>query len=363
MTITIENGGILTTVQDEGRFGFEQFGVSSSGPMDFKSMHMGNILVGNDMGESCLEITIMGPAIRFDSHEVVAVTGGDCTPTLNKRQINMYQAFYVGPGDLLQLGVVKNGARSYLCVSGGIKVPLIMNSKSTQVGKNFGGFEGRKLKKGDVLELEKEVHDLPDMGKRCLAPYCFPQTEHEIRVIMGPQDDRFTPEGIETFLNSVYKVGAESDRQGYRLEGPLIKHKTDGNIISDGTVNGSIQVPSDGRPIVLLAEHQTVGGYTKIATVITTDLPVLGQCKVGDSIRFRAVSFGEAVKAYRDYYRELETLNKKLNRSTGYTPGMKDINPNPKPKSTLSLEYKPIKNYRILIGDQIYQVQIQKMED
>lgn len=342
MGMKIEDGGILTSIQDGGRFGFEQFGVSPSGPMDARSMHIGNILVENDMNESCLETTIMGPTIQFDGPAVVAVTGGDCGPTLNGKQVSMYRAFQVKAGDVLKLGMVKNGCRSYLAVAGGIKVPVLMNSKCTMVGKNFGGYEGRKLQKGDELELEKSIFTLPNMQARYTTPDSYASKEHLLRVIMGPQDDMFTDKGINSFLNGSYKVGQEFDRQGYRLEGPIIEHKIDGNIISDGIVTGSIQVPTAGQPIVMLAEHQTVGGYTKIATVITTDLPLIGQCKAGDVIRFQAVTVEEAENLYVAYHRELEALKQKV-----HTP----------------VKYKPARNLTISFGGKSFQVQVEEREE
>lgn len=342
MGMIIEDGGILTSIQDGGRFGFEQFGVSPSGPMDMRSMQIGNILVDNDINESCLETTIMGPTIRFDGPAVLAVTGADCGPLLNGKPVNMYRAFSVKAGDILKLGMVKNGCHSYLAVAGGIKVPVLMNSKCTMVGKHFGGYEGRKLQKGDVLELEKKISVLPNMQVRFTTADTYTAKEHRLRVIMGPQDDMFTEEGIRSFLNGTYKVGQEFDRQGYRLEGPVIQHKVDGNIISDGIVTGSIQVPTAGQPIVMLAEHQTVGGYTKIATVITTDLPIIGQCKAGDAIRFQAVTVEEAEKLYTAYHKELEALKQKVH---------------------IPVKYKPARNLIISFGGKSFQVQVEERED
>lgn len=342
MGMKIEDGGILTSIQDGGRFGFEQFGVSPSGPMDERSMHIGNILVDNPIGESCLETTVMGPTIRFEESAVLAVTGADCSPTVNGKAVPMYRAFSVKAGDVVKLGMVKAGCRSYLAIAGGIKVPVLMNSKCTMVGKNFGGYEGRKLQKGDVLELEKHLSVLPNMPARFTTANTYTAKEHLLRVIMGPQDDMFTEKGIESFLTGSYKVGQEFDRQGYRLEGPVIEHQVDGNIISDGIVTGSIQVPTAGQPIIMLAEHQTVGGYTKIATVISVDLPVIGQCKAGDVIRFQAVSVEEAEKLYTAYYEELEALKQKVK-----TP----------------VSYKPTRNLTISFGGKSFQVQVQEREE
>ncbi len=342
MGMRIENGGILTTVQDGGRFGYEQFGVSPSGPMDMRAMNMANILVGNPMNESCLEMTILGPQIRFTSSAVIALTGADMKPTINGRTVSMYRAVAVQSGDVLKLGTVQNGCRTYLAAAGGLDIPELMGSKCTMVGKGFGGYEGRKLQKDDEIGFVKHVSMLPNMQARCTYPDKYQTKEHVLRVIMGPQDDMFTEKGMNSFLGGAYKVGQEFDRMGYRLEGPVIEHKEDGNIISDGVVTGSIQVPTSGRPIVMLAERQTIGGYTKIATVITVDLPVIGQCKAGDVIRFRAVTVDEAQKLYEAYYREMEALQRKM--------------------ETLSACLPP-RNFTVTIGERVYQVQVEEREE
>lgn len=342
MGMKIEDSGILTTVQDGGRFGYEQFGVSPSGPMDAKAMHIGNILVDNEIGEACLETTIMGPTIRFDDFSVIALTGGDCSPTLNGKPVSMYRAISVKAGDVLKMGMVNKGCRSYLTVAGGINVPVLMNSKCTMVGKNFGGYDGRKLKAGDSLALTAPKKTLPNMAARLAFPDKVSGPRHTLRVIMGPQDDMFTEQGLQTFLSSDYKVGQAFDRQGYRLEGPIIEHKVDGNIISDGIVTGSIQVPTDGHPIVMLAEHQTVGGYTKIATVISVDLPIIGQCKAGDVISFEKIAIEDAEKLYLDYYRQLDALRQKIK-----TP----------------VRYKPARNLTLTVDGKAWQVTIEEQEE
>lgn len=315
MGMCIEDGGILTTVQDGGRYGYEQYGVSPSGPMDAHSFHIANILVGNDREEACLEMTVMGATIRFTESAVIALTGADMKPQINGNPVCMYQAVAVAAGDVLRMGFVQGGCRSYLAVAGGMDIPILMNSKSTMAGKGFGGYKGRKLAAGDEIPLVKSVSSLPRMEMRRIRQETFRSGEHELRVIMGPQDDRFTAAGLQSFLTGVYRVGQEFDRMGYRLEGPVIEHKTDGNIISDGVVTGSVQVPTAGLPIVMTAERQTVGGYTKIATVITVDLPVIGQCKSGDAIRFREITVEEAQQLYVGEEKFLAALEEQMNTS------------------------------------------------
>lgn len=342
MKIEIENGGILTTIQDGGRFGYEQFGVSPGGPMDYHAMQIANLLVDNNKTETCLEMTIMGPTLRFRSSAVIAITGADMKAMLNDKPVSRYRAVMVCAGDILRFGMAEEGCRTYLAVAGGFLIPEVMGSKGTMVAHGFGGYQGRKLAKGDALILAKKVESLPNMPSRWTTIDRYHREEKILRVIMGPQDDRFSEKGIQSFLKGTYEVTSEFDRMGYRLKGPVIEHKEDGNIISDGIVTGSIQVPTDGQPIVMLSEHQTIGGYTKIATIITIDLPVIGQCKAKDKIRFQKVSLEEAHRLYRAYEAEVQALIQKIK-----TP----------------VTYLPPKYYTITIHKKTYQVQVEERKD
>lgn len=252
MGFVTENPGVLTTIQDEGRYGYEQFGMSPAGPMDGTAFRTANLLVGNPEGESALEATVLGPTLRFDQDNVVAVTGADMAPVLNGRPCPMYQAVAVKAGDRLALGAAKTGCRAYIAFAGGLDVPQVMGSRATALQNKVGGFRGRKLAKGDSLGFRAPNPALPLPRT---APVPTPAgKEVAIRVILGPQDDAFTEEGVKTFLSRPYAVSKDFDRMGCRLEGPVIRHKTDGNIISDGMVTGAIQVPTSGQPIIMLAE-------------------------------------------------------------------------------------------------------------
>ena len=209
--------------------------------------------------------------------------------------------------DVLTCGFAKTGCRAYMCVSGGFDVPQIMGSRSTSLKFKLGGLEGRKLQAGDVLPFRRAMLSIPRMAKRVLTPETWDEIV-TLRVILGPQDDRFTPKGIETFLSSVYTLTPESDRMGSRMDGPVIEHREGADIISDGIVFGSVQVPSGGKPIVLMADRQTTGGYTKIATVISVDLPLLAQRKPGQAVRFAAVTSREAEKLYNAQQRFYQRL-------------------------------------------------------
>lgn len=286
MSITVLNPGLLTTVQDQGRVGYQQFGVSVSGVMDPRSAALANILAGNDQGEAVLECTMMGPQLQFDKATVIAITGGDLGPTLDGKPVPNCQAVAVKAGQVLKFAGPKAGCRAFVAFAGGLDIPVTMGSRSTYMKAKIGGFQGRKLEKGDVIGFRAPVETLKRMEDRTLRPEFAPKPVYTLRVVMGPQDDYFTDAGIDTFLSETYTVTPEFDRMGCRLDGPVIAHKEGGDIISDGIAFGAIQVPSAGTPIIMLGDRQTTGGYTKIAAVITADFRVLAQLKAGDKVRF-----------------------------------------------------------------------------
>ena len=286
MSITVLNPGLLTTVQDQGRIGYQQFGVSVSGVMDPRSAALANILAGNDQGEAVLECTMMGPQLQFDKATVIAITGGDLGPTLDGKPVPGYQAVAVKAGQVLKFAGPKAGCRAFIAFAGGLDIPVTMGSRSTYMKAKIGGFQGRKLEKGDVIGFRAPVETLKRMEDRTLRPEFAPKPVYTLRVVMGPQDDYFTDAGIATFLKETYTVTPEFDRMGCRLDGPVIAHKEGGDIISDGIAFGAIQVPSAGTPIIMLGDRQTTGGYTKIAAVITADFRILAQLKAGDKVQF-----------------------------------------------------------------------------
>lgn len=318
MGMIVENPGIYTTIQDEGRFGYEQFGVSPAGPMDKRAFHIANLLVENERDEAELEMTILGAELRFDSPAVIAITGADMEPLLNGQPVSMYRAVRINPGDVLRMQGVRSGCHTYLAVAGGLAVPKLMGSRSTLVKNGIGGVDGRTLKKGDCITFEQEIPAIANQAAHWIPTEKKPVGSVRVRVIMGPQDSCFTEKGKRDFLSGVYRVTVESDRMGYRLEGTALEHVTDGNIISDGIVMGSIQVPTTGQPIIMMADCQSIGGYTKIATVISIDLPLIGQCKPGDAIQFEAVDIREAHRLYAEYEAELQNLRDRLRAPVQY---------------------------------------------
>jgi antagonist of KipI len=344
--IIVEKSGALTTIQDAGRFGFERFGVSPSGPMDNRSFTLANLLVGNPRQAAALEMTIIGPALRFTEPAVIAFTGANMAPTLDGKPLPLYTAAAVPAGSVLRTGFAPDGCRSYLAVAGGFDVPEVMGSRATSIQNKIGGLKGRKLQNGDELKTRTPSLPLEKLaGKTLPQEHFWKERPAVLRVLLGPQEDEFTQGGVATFLNSVYQVGSDSNRMGYRLQGPVIEHRGDGNIISDGIVTGSVQVPTAGLPIVMLAERQTVGGYPKIATVISVDLPKIGQCRPGDQVRFQKVELEEAQKLYQAYQNELNQLEKQLQQ------------PASRPATCPGV---PVHAYSIRVGETLYQVTVQE---
>ena len=300
-TIKILDAGLLTTVQDLGRYGFQRYGVSASGVMDEYSAKIANKLVGNKVGEAVLETTLKGVQIEFLQNTAVAITGGNCDVTLNGAKIELWQSYLVNRGDILKMGICRSGLRNYLAFAGGIDVPIIMTSKSTNLKAKVGGFNGRKLMTGDILSVGVGSLEAPlTLNKHYIPTY---SKDIKIGVILGQQDDHFTEAGIKTFLNETYTVTQESDRMGIRLSsvsGATIEHKNGADIISDGITFGAIQVPGSGQPIVMMADRQTTGGYTKIGNVISSDLAKLAQATPGTKVKFVEYTLEQAVQAIKN---------------------------------------------------------------
>lgn len=309
-TMTVRSSGPLSTVQDAGRFGYMSTGFSPGGAMDSYSMRIANLLVGNRPEEGVIEMTMMGMTVTFDGDAVLALTGADMQPFLNEEEetLPMYTAFQVHKGDVLKMGTAMSGMRSYLAVSGGFKLPFVMGSLSTNLKCGLGGFEGRKLKAGDVLPL-RETITLPLVGSRKTQPENNYRRDITVRVVLGPQDDYFTDKGIETFLGTAYTVSGQSDRMGVRLEGAKIENKNGVDIISDGIATGAVQIPASGTPIIMMADRQTTGGYAKIATVISADLKKMAQAAPGTTVRFEAVTEKEAVRLKKQEENRLRQLS------------------------------------------------------
>ena len=298
MGIRVLKAGMLTTVQDLGRNGYQSQGFSVAGVMDVRSFKIANLLLDNPENEAVLEFTLIGPTLQFTSDTIIALTGGDFQPTVNGEPAPMYTALYMKRGDILKFGSARTGSRGYIAFSSYLDIPVVMGSRCTNLKSKIGGYKGRKLKDEDYIGFRIKRRYLPYFLSRKLDLDEFDEEEVTLRVVMGPQDDMFTKQGIHTLLSETYTVTSDFDRMGCRLEGPFIASKNGSDIISDGIAFGSIQVPAHGKPIVLLADRQTTGGYAKIATVASVDIPKLVQRKTDHKIRFQAITVEEAQKLY-----------------------------------------------------------------
>jgi len=295
--------GLLTTVQDLGREGFGPMGVSPSGAADPISLRLGNRLVGNDDATAALEMTWVGGAFLFPQGAVVALTGSDFAATLDGVPVELWTSLKISPNQTLRLGQTRSGARCYLCVQGGIAVQSFLGSASTHILSALGGIEGRKLRKGDVLD----IGDAPEMfQKRKLAEHAKERLAPRkvLRVTPGPQSGWFPQSSLHLFYRSRYRVTEEANRMGLRLEGELIPANFHEEMITEGVSLGAIQVPDGGPPIILFVEQQTTGGYPKIANVISVDLPSIGQLLPRDEIQFELVGWESA----RHMLRQQEAL-------------------------------------------------------
>jgi biotin-dependent carboxylase-like uncharacterized protein len=311
VALEVLDGGLLTTVQDLGRHGYERFGVPVAGVMDPLALRAANGLVGNLPGAAALEITIAGPRLRAAEKCLIAGAGADLGLQVNGWDLPPWMAVFVRQGWEIAFAGRKTGCRAVLAVAGGIDIEPVMGSRATYLSGGFGGLKGRALQRGDTIPVGPVPFHLPERSGRTFPRGHIPSygDAPEIRVVLGPQDDYFTEEGIAAFLSSEYEVSPASDRMGCRLQGPQIAHKDETGIISDGIPFGAVQVPPDGQPIVMMADRQTTGGYPKIATVISADIPLLAQCLPGESsVRFRAVSVEEAQASYRETMAALNSM-------------------------------------------------------
>ena len=299
-TLKVIQPGMLSTIQDIGRYGYQRYGMPTAGAMDTFALRAANALVGNDDNAACIEATVLGPRIEILSDTMIAITGANVSPRMDSEPIPMWQSVAASKGSRLEFRSPKDGMRGYLAVTGGIDVPEVMGSRATYMKAAIGGVEGRPLRAGDILNALGDTPEVPATARNFPAD-AIPQygSAHELRVVLGPQESAFTQAGIDTFLSETYTVSIHSDRMGYRLEGKPVEHEDGPDVISDGTPLGTIQIPGDGQPIILLSDRGTTGGYTKIATVISTDLSKIAQAMPGHTIKFRAVSVEEAQEAYR----------------------------------------------------------------
>lgn len=306
--LVLSPGG-YTTVQDAGRFGYQEMGIPVSGALDRFAPAVANLLVGNKETDATLEITVIGPVLEALARIDVAVSGADIGITVNDRPVMEWQSIRLEKGDILSVQQVKQGCRAYLAVNGGIDVPRVMGSYSTYTGGKIGGFCGRILEKGDVLKSKPaELLTKPRFIPEKMIPDYI--SDNIIRAIPGPQNDYFD-EGLDIFFGSPFLVTPKANRMGYRLQGPSIdiRKSMPKSIVSEPSMPGSVQIPADRQPIILLVE-QTVGGYVKIATIISSDIPKVAQSTPGDTLQFKKSDLKTASQLYDKKQNEIKQIKK-----------------------------------------------------
>jgi 5-oxoprolinase (ATP-hydrolysing) subunit C len=310
--IEVLSNAALATIQDQGRDGYLRYGVGTSGAMDRIALAVGNLLLGNDSDAAGIEIPMFPFRVRFTAEVAFAVTGADCAARLNDRPVLPWWTLQARKDDVLTLGVPTSGARCYLMLAGGVDVPVVLGSRSTQLRGEFGGLDGRALQKGDVLSAAASPaapHDthagfgvtspLRTLPQGMAMPTAAPN-ETVVRVLPAAEYEAYDDASIETFWRGSWKVTPQSDRYGFRLEGHALRSRRPLEMRSHGIVPGVIQVPPSGQPIIQLRDAQPTGGYPKIGTVIEADLWRLAQARIGTSIRFAKTTYDEALDAQEE---------------------------------------------------------------
>jgi len=329
MSLIVERAGFLTSVQDLGRVGFRQFGVSSGGALDSFGLRVANLLVGNDEGAPGLEITLGGLQLRFEDERLVVWCGGEFEVRIGSKALPAGHAARAQAGERLKFGRSQIGCRSWLVVSGGIDVPSTLGSRSTDLRAGFGGCGGRALRDGDVLPLslypkssafvKARTHKPTLSISSWTAPHDWvtpAKPKPILRFIRGIDWNRFNASTLKRLTGEAFTVSPDSDRMGVRLEGPELKRVDESDLISEAVAPGTIQVPPSGRPILLLGDCQTIGGYPKMAHVITVDLGVAAQLRAGDQVRFSEVSLADAHRLLLELERQLELFRVGLSLHT-----------------------------------------------
>jgi antagonist of KipI len=311
MGIKVLKAGLMSTLQDMGRFGYRKDGIIVSGAMDSLALRTGNLLVGNPEAEAGIECTLTGPQILFESEQLIALTGADLSATINNVPLQMWRPLLIKKGAVLSFGAATRGCRAYLSVAGGFSVPRILGSRSTYLRAGFGGWNGRALQSGDYIPFRSAYRDtLLDFHWSCDLRSFYPDLNDPIvRVIKGPEYELFSEGSKRVFFEQEFQLSNESDRMGYRLQGATLKLETPQEMISSAVSFGTVQVTRKGDPIVLMADHQTTGGYPRIAQVITVDFSKLAQLRSGQKIRFELITLAQAHAALQ--YREQQLIQLK----------------------------------------------------
>lgn len=326
--IEVLKPGLLTSVQDLGRMGYQKYGVIASGVMDPLAHRIANLLVGNPEHEATLELTLLGPELEFQHDHLIAICGGDLTAKIDGEAVKTWRPVIVKKGSVLSFKGTKSGCRAYLAVAGGLNIDRIMESQSTYLRAGIGGFDGRALQKGDQLEVKepsttsrlflKRLVDKSSEGAdqtnwAITAKFTnYVQQNSVIRVIQGKQFHLLNEDSKEAIFDQSFKITPQSDRMGYRIEGQPLELDQPTELASEAVSFGTVQLPSDGQPIILLADRQTTGGYPKVAQVASVDLPKVAQLKPGMTLRFQEVTLEEAQRIFLKREEELLQLKKSI---------------------------------------------------
>lgn len=325
MTVDVLKPGMLSTIQDLGRVGYQRAGIIVSGAMDHYALKVANLLVGNKLTEAALEMTLIGPSLRFNHDAIISICGADLNPTIDGQPVPRWRTIGIRKGALLTFQSCKSGCRAYLAIAGGFDIKKVLGSYSTYLLAGIGGISGRALKANDAIELKSphKIFKQLELNKESaftLYPWNLThsvipkyQSPFKIRVLEGAQYDWFTQKSIDFFFNQRYQISPQSDRMGYRLKGPMLSLKENKSMISEAVSFGSVQVPANGQPIILLADRQTIGGYPKIAQVATVDLPLMAQAKSSNYIHFKKVNLQQAQSLLIKQERTLQLLKQAIN--------------------------------------------------
>lgn len=324
MAIEVTRPGLLATIQDKGRFGMQKYGVVVSGAQDIFSLQVANLLVGNELSEAVIEIAMYGSSYIFTKDHMIAITGADLQPMLDGKPVPLWRPIFVPKGSEIIFGSAKHGCYAYVAIAGGLNIETQYGSKSTYIRANIGGVKGRALQKKDKISIGKLTALQSDMFAQLLKkdqpPSWFvkydnvlPFAETEtLYVLKGSEINYFTEESINQFIENEYMLTPRADRMGYAFQGSELKRRKSKELLSEGVTFGTVQVPSSGQPIILMADRQTTGGYPKLAQVISAHLPRLSQLKPKQYVRFQFVTIEEAEKAYIEMYRYIYELKRSI---------------------------------------------------
>ncbi|WP_256004113.1 biotin-dependent carboxyltransferase family protein [Pedobacter deserti] len=318
MGIRVLKSGLLTTIQDTGRHGYRRQGIIVSGAMDSLALRIGNMLVGNNEDEAAIECSVLGPSLYFEESTLIAITGGDLSASVDGRPLATWRPVLVQKGATLSFGKPNSGCRAYVCISGGLNLPKILSSRSTYLKARIGGWQGRALQVGDCLPFRSTAGPTLQGGNWSLHHGIYPDiTTETVRVTEGPEYSLFRTESLSVFTSRRFQISSLADRMGYRMWGEKLLLNRHTDMLSEAVAFGTIQVPPDGDPIILMADHQTTGGYPRIAQVITADQSILAQKQSGQFILFKMVSLAEAHAALKDTEGKLRQLRQTLSFKFG----------------------------------------------